>query len=108
MSEGSGIALPKCAADYIDLVAKKVRYRRKVRAEVCREMFDHFADALRLAIISRVIVAVGALTCLHENTEKNKILSRRFVRYTVRTEGTFAIHTYSLTPMSPRCIAAGW
>jgi hypothetical protein len=69
MSEGSGIALPKCAADYIDLVTKKVRYRRKVRAEVRQELTDHFADALRLAIISRAIVAVGALTSLHENTE---------------------------------------
>jgi hypothetical protein len=38
--------LPKCAAEYIDLVAKKVRYRRRVRAEVRQELIGHFEDAL--------------------------------------------------------------
>jgi len=39
-------SLPQCAVDYIDVVAKKVRYRRRVRAEVRQELADHFTDAL--------------------------------------------------------------
>jgi hypothetical protein len=38
--------LPKAASEYIDLVAKKVRYRRKVRGEVREELAGHFEDAL--------------------------------------------------------------
>jgi hypothetical protein len=38
--------LPQCATDYIDLVVKKMGYRRKVRADVRQELSDHFTDAL--------------------------------------------------------------
>jgi hypothetical protein len=46
MDAGSKTRLPPCASDYIDLVARKVRYRRKVRAEVRQELAGHFEDAL--------------------------------------------------------------
>jgi len=39
--------LPRCVQDYIDLVVKKVRYRRKIRTEVREELTAHFLDALR-------------------------------------------------------------
>ncbi len=39
--------LPKNAKDYIDLVIRKMGYRRKVRQDVGRELEAHFADALR-------------------------------------------------------------
>jgi hypothetical protein len=39
--------LPRCAAEYIDLVVRKMGYRRKVRAEVREELAGHFEDALR-------------------------------------------------------------
>ncbi|MCD6394911.1 MAG: hypothetical protein J7M40_15585 [Planctomycetes bacterium] len=38
--------LPDCARDYIDLVVKKIRYRRKVRDEVRAELLGHFVDGL--------------------------------------------------------------
>jgi hypothetical protein len=44
--ELTNTGLPGCAEEYIDLVAKKVRYRRKVRREVREELAGHFADAL--------------------------------------------------------------
>jgi hypothetical protein len=47
MSEESKPWFPKCGADYIDLVVRKVGGRQRMRAEVCRELFDHFVDALR-------------------------------------------------------------
>lgn len=51
MKDKSGqTVLPRCAAEYIDLVAKKVRYRRKVRAEVREELAGHFEDALRKCV----------------------------------------------------------
>ncbi len=39
--------LPDCAADYIRLVIKKMRWRRKVRADVQAELIAHFEDALK-------------------------------------------------------------
>ena len=39
--------LPKAAIEYIDVVIKKMRYRRKVRADVRAELVAHFEDALR-------------------------------------------------------------
>ena len=39
--------LPACAAEYIKLVIKKMRYRRKVRAEVMAELAAHFEDELK-------------------------------------------------------------
>ncbi|MDD5459475.1 MAG: hypothetical protein PHF37_08805 [Phycisphaerae bacterium] len=39
--------IPQCAADYIRLVVKKMRYRRKVRADVEAELIAHFEDCLR-------------------------------------------------------------
>jgi hypothetical protein len=39
--------LPSCAAEFIKLVIKKMRYRKKVRAEVLAELASHFADALK-------------------------------------------------------------
>ncbi|MHC4757252.1 MAG: hypothetical protein ACYTE8_01210 [Planctomycetota bacterium] len=39
--------LPASAAAFIELVIKKMRYRRKVRREVLTELAGHFKDALR-------------------------------------------------------------
>ncbi len=39
--------LPDCAADYIRLVIKKMRWRKKVRADVQAELIAHFEDALK-------------------------------------------------------------
>ncbi|MCK5001107.1 MAG: hypothetical protein KAS23_16300 [Anaerohalosphaera sp.] len=39
-------SLPKIAADYIKLVVRSIRYRRKVRNEVRSELIEHFIDAL--------------------------------------------------------------
>ena len=38
--------LPSSALEYINLVIRKLRYRRKVRTEVKQELTDHFTDAL--------------------------------------------------------------
>jgi hypothetical protein len=39
--------LPTCAAEFIKLVIKRMRYRKKVRAEVLAELTSHFADAVK-------------------------------------------------------------
>ena len=39
--------LPACAADFIKLVIKKMRYRKKVRADVQAELAAHFEDQLK-------------------------------------------------------------
>jgi hypothetical protein len=39
--------LPVCAAEYIKLVIKKMRYRKKVRLDVQAELAAHFEDELR-------------------------------------------------------------
>lgn len=39
--------LPPCAAEYIKLVIKKMRYRKKVRLDVQAELAAHFEDELR-------------------------------------------------------------
>ena len=39
--------LPDCAAEFIKLVIKKMRYRKKVRAEVAAELAGHFEDELK-------------------------------------------------------------
>ncbi len=39
--------LPPCVAEYINLVIKLMRYRRKVRDEVKTELAAHFEDALK-------------------------------------------------------------
>ncbi|MCK5225215.1 MAG: hypothetical protein KAQ89_00705 [Planctomycetes bacterium] len=39
--------LPCCAKDFIELVIKKMRYRKKVRADVMVELVAHFEDELR-------------------------------------------------------------
>lgn len=39
--------LPACAVEYINLVIKKMRYRKKVRIEVMAELAAHFEDELR-------------------------------------------------------------
>jgi cbb3-type cytochrome oxidase subunit 3 len=41
------VNLPACAADFIALVIKKMRYHKKVRAEVMVELAAHFEDELR-------------------------------------------------------------
>ena len=38
--------LPVAIAQYVDLVVKKMRYRRRIRDEVRRELATHFEDAL--------------------------------------------------------------
>jgi len=39
--------LPACAIEYIKLVIKKMRYRRKVRQDVQAELAAHFEDELK-------------------------------------------------------------
>jgi len=39
--------LPACAAEFIKLIIKKIRYRKKVRADVMAELAAHFEDELR-------------------------------------------------------------
>lgn len=39
--------LPSCAVEYIDQVVRKMRYRKRVRAEVYEELRAHFEDDLR-------------------------------------------------------------
>jgi len=39
--------LPACAADFIRLGVKKMRYREKIRADVMAELIAHFEDELR-------------------------------------------------------------
>jgi hypothetical protein len=39
--------LPPCASDYIKLIIKKMRWRKKVREDVQAELIAHFEDALR-------------------------------------------------------------
>jgi hypothetical protein len=39
--------LPKCAAEFITLVINKMRYRKKVRADVMAELAAHFEDELK-------------------------------------------------------------
>ncbi|MGB8227191.1 MAG: hypothetical protein WCE45_10075 [Sedimentisphaerales bacterium] len=39
--------LPSCAADYIRLVIKKIRWQKKARADVQAELIGHFEDALK-------------------------------------------------------------
>jgi hypothetical protein len=46
-NESLGSELPRCAADFIGQVTKKIRYRRKVRQEVQAELTAHFEDELR-------------------------------------------------------------
>ena len=40
-------SLPRCAAEYIALVVRKVRYRKKVRRDIAAELTAHFEDELR-------------------------------------------------------------
>ena len=39
--------LPVCAAEYIKLIIKKMKWRKKVRQDVQAELIAHFEDALR-------------------------------------------------------------
>ena len=39
--------LPGCAAEYIRLVIKKMRWQKKVRGDVQAELIAHFEDALK-------------------------------------------------------------
>ena len=39
--------LPDCAAEFIKRVIKKMRYSKKVRADVMAELIDYFEDELR-------------------------------------------------------------
>ena len=39
--------LPACAEEYIKLIVKKMRYRRKVRQDVQKELTAHFEDELK-------------------------------------------------------------
>jgi len=39
--------LPVCAADFIKRVIKKMRYRKKVQADVAAELISHFEDELK-------------------------------------------------------------
>ncbi|UCC23330.1 MAG: hypothetical protein JSW23_04565 [Planctomycetota bacterium] len=40
-------SLPTCAGEFVRLVIKKMRYRRKVRADVMAELAAHFEDELK-------------------------------------------------------------
>ena len=39
--------LPACAAEFIKLVIRKMRYRKKVRRDVQAELAAHFEDELK-------------------------------------------------------------
>ncbi len=39
--------LPPNAAEFINLIIQKMRYRKKVRADVQAELIDHFNDELQ-------------------------------------------------------------
>ena len=39
--------LPACAAEFIELIVKKMRYRKKVRWDVQAELATHFEDELK-------------------------------------------------------------
>ena len=39
--------IPLCASDFINLIIKNMRYRRKVRADVMAELAAHFEDELK-------------------------------------------------------------
>ena len=39
--------LPECAKDFVKLIIKKMRYRKKIRADVMAELTAHFEDELR-------------------------------------------------------------
>ena len=43
----SRMKLPGCAEEYIKLIIKKMRYRRKVRQDVREELTAHFEDELK-------------------------------------------------------------
>jgi hypothetical protein len=43
----SRMTLPACAEEYIQLIVKKMRYRRKVRQDVLAELTAHFEDELK-------------------------------------------------------------
>lgn len=46
--KGQGLEnLPPEVAEYVELIIRKMRYRRKVRQEVRAELMGHFADALK-------------------------------------------------------------
>lgn len=40
-------SIPECARDFIKLVVRKMRYRKKVRADVQAELVSHFEDELK-------------------------------------------------------------
>ena len=39
--------LPPCAAEFINLVIRKMGYRKKAREEVAQELTDHFEEHLK-------------------------------------------------------------
>jgi hypothetical protein len=39
--------LPLCAAEYISFIIRKMRYRKRVRADVRAELTAHFEDELK-------------------------------------------------------------
>ncbi|MBN1437487.1 MAG: hypothetical protein JW936_10480 [Sedimentisphaerales bacterium] len=47
MDDGKKKVLPGVVLEYIELLVKKVRYRRKVREDVREELIGHFVDALK-------------------------------------------------------------
>ncbi|MFA5291877.1 MAG: hypothetical protein WC496_02455 [Phycisphaerae bacterium] len=47
MKHSDFVNLPACVADYIKLVIKKMRWHKKVRADVQAELISHFEDALK-------------------------------------------------------------
>ena len=47
MTKNEGLDnLPRSAAEYIDSVIKKMRYRKKIRQDVRQELIRHFIDAI--------------------------------------------------------------
>ncbi len=46
-SDEKRAGLPPCAVEYIDQVVRKMRFRKRVRAEVYEELWAHFEDDLR-------------------------------------------------------------
>lgn len=78
--ENATESLPKTALDFIDTVVKKVRYRKKIRQEVCEELTDHFYMALKdfstdeekLQAVDELIAEFGDVTVLASLIRRGK------------------------------------
>lgn len=96
--------LPACAVEYISQVTKKMRYRRRARAEVGAELTAHFEDALkecasaedREAKARELIEQFGdakllAILCRRAKKRCRPLWQKAFIR-TVQALGVFLLY----------------